>query len=49
MQGANPEKGSSIISSVKNLLDFKILTDNLLNEGFSNQEDLKNAQREAFN
>ena len=49
MQGINPEKGSSIVQCVKNLIDFKILTDNLLSEGFSSQEDLKNSQREAFN
>jgi hypothetical protein len=43
MQSIDPEKGSSIMFTVKKLIDFKLLTDSIVSGAFSNNEDLKNA------
>lgn len=43
MQSIDPDKGSSILFTVKKLIDFKLLTDSIVSEAFSNNEDLKNA------
>jgi hypothetical protein len=43
MQSIDTEKGSSIMFTVKKLIDFKLLTDSIVSEAFSNNEDLKNA------
>ncbi len=48
MQSINPEKGSSIVATVKNLIDFKVMTDSILSDAFASNEDLKNAQKDAF-
>ena len=48
MQSIDPDKGSSILFTVKKLIDFKLLTDSIVSEAFSNNEDLKNAQKDAF-
>ncbi len=43
MQSIDPDKGSSIVSTIKKLIDFKLLTDSIVSDAFSNHEDLKTA------
>ncbi len=48
MQSIDPDKGSSIVLTIKKLIDFKLLTDSIVSDAFSNHEDLKTAQKDAF-
>jgi hypothetical protein len=43
MQSIDPDKGSSIVLTIKKLIDFKLLTDSIVSDAFSNHEDLKTA------
>ena len=43
MQSIDQDKGSSIVLVIKRLIDLKLLTDSIVAEAFSNNEDLKTA------